>query len=125
MVNSVPMEWIDKLFKCMEEFYGARWTQQFSKGSDENLHKTLWQSALYGCTYDEIRGALVYLKRAAESPGALPPIHMEFWRYAKGKSKPWIDYGQSKRSYSNASNEVATRTLEEINRKLRYKEVRG
>lgn len=84
------MEWIDKLFNCMAEFYGTRWTKQFGKSLPEDLLKTVWQSALTGCSYDEIRGALVLLKQSAKSPMSLPPHHMEFFRFAKSKSHPVI-----------------------------------
>jgi hypothetical protein len=109
------MESIDKLFNCMREFYGERWTRQFDRWLPEDLVKTQWQSALQGCTYDEIRGALVLLKQAAKSPASIPPHHLEFYHFAKGHSHPVI-VNQPKAPISNP--EVARRALDEIKSKL-------
>lgn len=118
MVLKPEMEWIDKLFNCMKEFYGERWTKQFDKSQPEDLVKTIWQSALYGCNYEEIRAVLILLKRAAMNPSAKPPHHLEFWTYAKGYSKPFIMYNiDTKKS----NPDVARSFLDEINRKLKFR----
>lgn len=114
-MDKPEMEWIDKLFNCMREFYGERWTKQFDRWMPEELLKTLWQSALQGCTYDEIRGALVLLRQAAKNPSALPPHHLEFYRFAKGSSHPVI-INQPKSA--NCNPEVARRAIDEIKSKL-------
>ncbi len=111
-----PMEWIDKLFICMEQFYGTRWTKQFNKITPEDLFKTIWQTGLQGLTYEQIKRALVYLKRAAESNYSLPPHHLEFFRYAKGTEKPHIDYGAN---IGRGDPEIARRAMDEIRGKLR------
>jgi hypothetical protein len=111
------MDVIDKLFNCLHEFYGNRWTSQFRDGT-EPLHKTMWQSALYGCTYEQIRGVLVYLKRAAQNPNAKPPHQLEFYRYISANKTPDIDYKEPPKS---SSKEAARKALDEINSKLRYR----
>lgn len=119
MKEKPSMESIDKLFNCMTEFYGDRWTRQFDRWLPETLVKAQWQSALQGLDHDEIRGVLVLLKQAAKSATAMPPHHMEFYNFAKGTARPFID---TKRvSQERGDPEVARRALAEINAKLRYK----
>ena len=118
MVEKPEIEWIDKIFNCMKEFYGERWSKQFSKSNPEDVIKTMWQSALAGCTYEEIRSVLVLLKHSAKNPTAKPPHHLEFWKYTKGYSHPIILYSHD---LKKSNPEVARTFLDEINRKLRYK----
>lgn len=112
-----PMEWVDKLFNCMSEFYGAKWTDRLGK-APEDLVKTVWQSALQGLTYDEIRGALVLLKQAAKSNGAIPPHQLEFFHIAKGRKQPDI-YNNAPTVTEPANPEVARKYLADIRQKLR------
>ena len=109
------MELIDKLFNCMTEFYGDRWTKQFDRFLPEALVKTVWQSALTGCTYDQIRRVLVLLKQSSKNPDALPPHHVEFFRYARGTSTPIIAIQPKLPSCDPA---IARRALDEIKTKL-------
>ncbi len=111
-----PMEWIDKLFNCMSEFYGERWTKNFTKPEYESLAKTMWQSALQGLTYEEIKNTLVLLKRAAQHHSAMPPLHMEFFLYAKNKKAIHINYETN--DGRRSSPETARRALDEIRGKL-------
>lgn len=113
------MIWIDKLFNCMTEFYGERWTSQFDKFMPEPLLKTIWQSALTGCNYDEIRSALVLLKRAAQDLTASPPHHLEFFCYAKGTRRP--SFRVAANDHARGDLRVARETLDEINAKIRYR----
>jgi hypothetical protein len=112
------METIDKLFNCMTEFYGSRWTSQMDRWMPENLYKTVWQSALQGLDHDEIRGVLVLLKQAARNPASQPPNHLEFYNFAKGTARPYISHTKVSKGGDPA---VARRALDEINAKLRYK----
>jgi hypothetical protein len=109
------IEWIDKLFHCMTEFYGSRWTRQFDSGMPENLVKATWQSALHGCTYEQIRSALILLKKAAKHESSLPPHQLEFYRYAKGFSLPVILDVPEKQNFDR---DIARRALDEIKYKL-------
>lgn len=113
------METIDKLFNCMTEFYGSRWTAQMDRWMPEHLFKTVWQSALQGLDHDEIRSVLVLLRQAAKNPASMPPNHLEFYNFAKGTARPYIDH--RKVSTNGGNPEVARRALDEINAKLRYK----
>lgn len=115
MTKDIPMEWVDKLFICMEQFYGARWTKGLDKAYTIAFYKTTWKSALYGLTYDEIKNTLKYLKRAAQHPAALPPHPLEFWKYAKGVAVPHIDYSEPE---GTCNPEVAQAALNEIHQKL-------
>ena len=110
------MEWIDRIFNCMELFYGERWAKQFDHLMTVPLAKTLWQSALTGCKYDEIRSTLVLLKRAAQGHNSVAPNYLEFFRYAKGSSKPHINY---ERIIERGDPEIARAAMQEINAKLR------
>ncbi len=86
-MDKPPMEWIDKLFDCLGLFYGERFTSQFQKPKIADLYKTMWQSALYGYTYDEIRDLLVYLKQIAKIRNAKAPNHLEFHASLVGRRK--------------------------------------
>lgn len=118
MVEKPDTECIDKIFNCMKEFYGDRWSKQFSKSQPEDVFKTMWLSALVGCSYAEIRAVLILLKRAAQNPSAKPPHHLEFWKFTKGYSLPLIIY-EVEQKKSNP--EVARSFLDEINSKLRFR----
>jgi len=113
-----PMEWIDNLFICMTQFYGKRWTKQFDKGMPEGVLKSIWQSALYGCNYDSIRNVLLLLQQTATSLSSVPPSHMEFCSYTKGK-RPYVKR-QEYRPRRNPENN--RRSLEKIRSHLRYKD---
>jgi hypothetical protein len=119
-MTKTSMEWIDKIFICMDEFYQERWRTQFNKQHPEPLAKMLWQSALYGCEYEEIKSALVLCKYAAKHPSAIPPHQLEFFRYVKGNSKPHIQYQTTKERGDSA---IAKGYLDEINGKIRYKKI--
>lgn len=81
-MEKIPMEWVDKLFLCLKEFYGEKFS--FKDEKTESLAKVVWQSALVGLSYDEIKRALIFCKwQAKHRPSITPPHQMEFFRYAK------------------------------------------
>lgn len=82
-MDAIPIEWVNKLFNCLELFYGERFKKQFCKSIPLDLYKTIWQSGLVGCSHEEIKSALVILKRMAESKYRECPNHLEFYRIAK------------------------------------------
>ena len=114
-MDEIPKEWIDKIFNCMNLWFGERWEKQIGK-IPEDLIKNVWQSGLQGLTYEQIKRALVLLKRQSENSWAIPPHIMEFFRFAKGSASPHIDYDQAIR-YGDP--EVASKALAEIKGKLR------
>jgi hypothetical protein len=116
-----PMEWIDNLFNCMKEFYGTRWTKRFNKFMTENIVKTMWQSGLQGLTYEEIRHVLIRLKQSSKNYNSLPPSYMEFCNLAKNSAP--LKMEPKKPSASKYNPEVAKRYLDEINAKIRYRQV--
>jgi hypothetical protein len=116
-MESIPMEWIDKLFNCMEQFYGKRWSQLFNKLNPETYHKIMWKNGLVGLNYEQIKNALLLCKRSALHPWTSPPHVMEFWRIAKGKAEPYIDY-HPKANEPICNKEIQRQAMHEIKRKL-------
>lgn len=111
-MEKLPMEWVDKLFMCMNSFYGARWSDQFK--DNENLVKALWQSGLTGLSYDEIKETLLYYKWiAAKFPSEKPPHQMEFFRSARS-TKSFIEPKKSEKG----DPAVAREYLQGIKQKL-------
>src|SRR5690349_9707480 len=80
---TVSMESIDKLFLCMAEFYGERWTSQFKDEHALTFAKSMWQSALTGLSHNEIKETLIYYRwMASKFPHEKPPHQLEFYRAA-------------------------------------------
>lgn len=112
-----PMEWIDKIFNCMFQFYGEKWSKFFSHKDYDSLAKTTWQSALQGLTYEEIRRALVFHKRRTQYHGILPPSHLQFFWDAKNTESRNIH--EFKRKVENKSDPtIARREISSIRSKL-------
>jgi|SRR6478736_10320591 len=82
-MEAIPTEWVDKLFTCMAQFYGERWTLPLKQPRVEDFYKTVWKGGLTGLTYDEIKTQLLRCKKDAEHPAARPPTVMDFFHYAK------------------------------------------
>lgn len=117
------MESIEKLFNCMEEFYQERWTKTYDRWFPIHLAKTVWQSGLQGLNHEEIRGVLVLLKQAAKDPMAKPPNHLEFYNFAKGTAKVYINTRTEEDTRGDP--EVARRAIAEIRAKLLHKSAIG
>ncbi len=83
MLDKPPMEWVDKLFDCMSLFYGQKWDKRFETVMTRDMIKTVWQSAITGLSYDEIKRSLVLLRQDAQVLSSVPPSHVEFYCYAK------------------------------------------
>lgn len=114
-VEKIPGEWVDKLFTCLQMFYGERFEKLYPT-KKHDLYKTIWRSALFGLSYEQIKNTLQILKRASQHPAAEPPTHLEFWRYASGKSDVHIDYTDVKKSRSNP--EIAREAMAAIKKNL-------
>lgn len=82
-IEPIPMEWVDNLFVCMEQFYGERWLRYYDHPYKKDAYKTMWKNGLHGLTYDQIKRQLKRYKKVAENKKELPPIVTEFYRYAK------------------------------------------
>jgi hypothetical protein len=115
-MEAISQELIDKLFICMELFYGDRWTKYHSKKHSEAMAKTVWINGLYGLNYEQIKHALLICKRHSQSLTVNPPHLMEFFRYAKGESIPYINHPNT---YEKGNLEIAKKHLEEIKIKTR------
>lgn len=90
----MKMETIDYIFDKMESFYKERWTNIFlrtdhisSEIKTQNF-KIMWQSALYGCTKEDLKKALIFYQNRAINKQTMPPSCIEFYNYSK--SKPWM-----------------------------------
>ena len=114
----IPMEWIDKLFGCMEEFYGHRWERNFKTAREKDFYKTIWQHGLVGLSYEQIKSALLWCKRASVNPQAIPPHVMEFFRCALGKSAVNIDY-QATKENERGDPVIARKAINEIRSALK------
>lgn len=77
------MEWINRLFYCMTEFYGDKWISKFTKDFPIDLLKIIWQSAMTGLTEEEIRNSLRWYKKEALIGNKGPPNQIEFFMRAK------------------------------------------
>lgn len=115
-MEKIPKEWVDKLFNCMAEFYGERWTRYFGKPHLESFYKAIWQSGLVGLSYEQIKHALVLCKRSALHPSIKPPHVMEFFRFAKGYEMPLIEY--ERKGEPTADPIVQRQAMDEIRQKL-------
>lgn len=109
-MEKIPTEWVDRIFNCMTEFYGKRWEKNFTTTYSEDFLKTIWWNGLTGLTYDQIKGALILCKRAAQELYNNPPNVIEFYLYAKGTNRPYIDYQPKK--IIKARPEIANENIE-------------
>ena len=80
-----PLEWIDKIFVLMSEYFGDKWIDRVTGRLD--IHKLMWQTGLTGLNRDEIKSGLFVSRNLARN-NQLPPNVIEFYHYAKGIRKP-------------------------------------
>lgn len=85
-MQPIPMDWIEKLFNCMAQFYGERWVKPIEKPHMQDFYKTIWQSGLSGLTYEQIKAQLVKCKKHAEDSCVSPLTVMEFYQHAKSNT---------------------------------------
>ena len=77
------MEWVEKIFNCMELFYGDRWSKLYQEPGKKEFYVMIWHSGLTGLTYEQIKSALILCKKDSSIRGRAPPHAMEFFRMAK------------------------------------------
>ena len=119
-MEAIPQEWVDKIFTALAEWYGDRWTKHLVKPHAESYLKTIWRNGLTGLTYDEIKQGLILCKRHAQNAGTIPPHILEFFRYARGISQPYINYHpKAAADAAQGDPKIASEYLDEIKRKLR------
>lgn len=116
-MEAIPEEWIDKLFICMEEFYGERWAKWLESNYALEMYKTIWKNGLCGLNYEQIKKQLQRCKRYAKDPKTLPPHVMEFFREAKVEYEQEIEV---KHEIKKANEEIARHHLALIKKKLMY-----
>lgn len=77
----VPVEWVDRIFVRLNEIYGDRFIDKFGKPEIYELERTRWQSALIGCTAEEIKRVIEYCRTGfiKDAPNAI-----EFFHWCKG-----------------------------------------
>ncbi len=83
-MEPITDEMVDRLFGCLHEFYGERWSKQFKDTHRLAFVKTMWRNGLSGLNYDAIKKALYYYRGHAKSPSSTPPIVTDFFRIAVG-----------------------------------------
>lgn len=83
-MEPIPDEWIDRLFGCMQEFYGQRWKRTFKDANHEAMHKIIWKNGLHGLSYEAIRKTLYHYRAQSCNKNSLPPIVTDFFRIALG-----------------------------------------
>jgi len=86
--NSLPENWIDKIFDCLALFYGDRWTKQFSSPLQIDLYKTMWFNGLVGLSYDQLRHGLAVCKKYSSFSHFKPPNVVRFFQFCVSFSSP-------------------------------------
>lgn len=119
-MDKIGLDVIDRLFTCMQQFFGSRWDIIFRGDSNKQLVRTIWQTSLQGLTEDQIRTALKLVKaNLAQFPNSYPPTPMEFYRIARPVLKklpePPVIGGPSNDS------EIAKKFLNDMRQKLSRK----
>jgi hypothetical protein len=112
-MNPIPDDWIDKLFVCMQEFYGQRWEALFHRKNDQNFYKTMWKNGLAGLEYDQIKDALKLYKQYAKDEHSKAPYVTDFYQTAKGFVKPVYKSHNNDHIYSSEIRENAMREIRE------------
>lgn len=88
-METIPIEWIEKIFAIMEDWFNTKWTDMFDHPGRKVVAMTIWQNGLAGLTHDEIRQGLKLVKGLANN-NQWPPTVIEFYHYCKGIRKPHI-----------------------------------
>lgn len=114
-MDRIDMEWIDKLFSCMEQFFGNRWTKRYDQFYPISLAKTLWQSALHGYSHEDIRRALVLLKQVAKNPAKSAPLHLEFYQYVDAGRRAAAEI---EKKTTRGDPEIARKAIDDIKKRL-------
>ena len=83
-MKNLPDNWIDKIFKLLGDFYGDRWSKQFTSDLRLELYKTMWFNGLRGLSYDQLRHGLAVCKKYSVSSYAKPPNVILFYHYCIG-----------------------------------------
>lgn len=87
-MEKIPMEWVDRIFELMMEFFQDRWENQFKNYDNQiNAYKAQWRNGLIGLSKDEIKVGLKISKRMAIQDQK-PPHVLDFYYYSKGTKQP-------------------------------------
>ena len=113
-MEKTPMEWVDRIFVLMEQFFGDKWTDPLKDDYYRQMYKMNWQTGLTGLTKEEIKKALKVCKYISVS-SQLPPNVVEFYHYSKGIRLPV----KTKLEDKTQSNPVVARSaIEQIRKNL-------
>lgn len=121
-MEKIPMEWVDKLFNCMEMFYGETWRKLYPPKNDVSVYKTVWQTILSGLTHAQIKYALVFYKNRAKHYSSKPPHAMEFYKVAKESNGVVSLLPKINDSFKKGSPEIRKKYMDDINKTLGKKE---
>lgn len=80
-MDVMPEESIDKIFDCLESWYGERFKRLIKTSYDKSLLKTMWFNGLNGLTEQQLRAGLLTCKRLAKQPDSKPPGLVLFYHY--------------------------------------------
>jgi len=122
-MDKPDMQMIDKLFHCLHQFFGIRWSKQFDRWYTIPMAKVIWQTALTGLSYDDIKRALVSLQQSARSDAAKAPSHMEFFTFARQLAKGATDAEITRVTQQRGDPAIARAALDSIKSSLRGKKI--
>lgn len=86
-MEKVTVEWVDKVFDYMAQFFGDEWNNLFSDTRRLDMAKQVWQNGLAGLYKDEVKKGLAICRVMARNK-TLPPNIMDFYLYSKGIKMP-------------------------------------
>lgn len=87
-MNSLPDEWITRLFERFDELYGEEWSQLVPTEGRRGLLKIEWGSTLWGCSGHDIKHGLEAARSLKRDrvPGFDKPMGAyNFYNLCKGK----------------------------------------
>lgn len=84
-IEAIPMEWVDKVFALLDEYFGQSWSYLIK--DKEHQMKLQWQHGLMGLNREEIKSGLFVARNMARNK-QLPPNVIEFYHYSKGLRQP-------------------------------------
>jgi hypothetical protein len=87
-MNNLPTDWIDKIFNCMEKFYGEKWSNLFVKKFSLEFEKKIWFNGLNRLSYEQIKHGFVICKKKSLIKDSTPPSVIKFYYLCINKTYP-------------------------------------
>ncbi len=86
-MDKVEMEWVEKIFDYMNNFFKEAWDKNFKTARDLDIAKQIWQTGLTGLNKEEIKKGLA-IARGMATNKLPPPNVIEFYHFCKGIRLP-------------------------------------